>query len=85
MVAPPIRPGARKPTPNRTERRHQEITPAALRPAEAAVYLSISRVTLYRLVAAGGLPPPIKVGSISLWARADLDEWIQRKRGEVVP
>jgi predicted DNA-binding transcriptional regulator AlpA len=40
---------------------------------------------LYRLVAAGGLPPPIKVGSISLWARADLDEWIQRKRGEVVP
>ncbi len=45
---------------------------------EAAGMLSISRRTIYRLIAAGELPQPVKVGGSSRMARTDLDRYIDR-------
>ncbi|WP_380057437.1 helix-turn-helix transcriptional regulator [Falsihalocynthiibacter sp. SS001] len=36
----------------------------------------VSRSTVYRLIASGQFPKPIKVGSRSLWALEDVDQAI---------
>lgn len=38
--------------------------------------LSCSRATVYRMADSGRMPRPIKLGSLSRWRRADLEEWI---------
>jgi predicted DNA-binding transcriptional regulator AlpA len=48
--------------------------PRALRAPLAAAYLGgICLTTLHGLVAAGRLPPPVKLGGIAVWLREDLD------------
>lgn len=39
--------------------------------------LRISRATLYRMLAAGELPPPIKIGfTKNVWLRSDIDAFL---------
>lgn len=58
-----------------------------LRPAAAAVYIGLSRASLYRLERAGELPPRIILGAnASGWLRDDLDAFIAaRPRGARMP
>lgn len=47
-----------------------------IRPAEAARLLGISRSKTYALLASGGLPGAIRVGSSLRISRAALETWI---------
>lgn len=44
-----------------------------MRAEQAAAYLSISTSKFYEMVKADDMPPPVKVGSASLWDRLELD------------
>jgi prophage regulatory protein len=57
------------------------ITPALLRPNEAAAYLGISRRQLYNVQSENpDFPPKIKLTSKCVgFRRADLDAWIASK------
>ncbi|MGE0156171.1 MAG: helix-turn-helix transcriptional regulator [Geobacter sp.] len=41
----------------------KDIGDPVLRPRRACAYLDISRATLYRLIQAGKLPPPLKLST----------------------
>lgn len=45
---------------------------------EGATLLRCSKSKFYRLVKVGQLPPPLKIGRASLWARADVEALLQR-------
>lgn len=42
----------------------------------ATIYLGCSTRHVYRLVDAGRMPRPIKLGSLVRWPRAVIDQWI---------
>jgi predicted DNA-binding transcriptional regulator AlpA len=53
-----------------------------MRAEQAATYLGMSRASFLRLVEDGTMPPPIKVRSMTLWDRHDLDDAFEElKRG----
>lgn len=43
-----------------------------LRPCEVADFLKVSLPTLYRRVADGTLPKPMKLGHLSRWPRSEI-------------
>jgi excisionase family DNA binding protein len=48
-------------------------------PAEkVADLLGISKRTLWRLLSAGRLPEPVRLGSIVRWNKDELQEWIDK-------
>jgi len=56
--------------------------PRVLRAHLAAAYLGMSASSLHALVAAGDLPPPVRItGKIVVWLRDDLDGWLDRRAG----
>lgn len=57
------------------------IAPTALlRPAEAAEWLQVARVTLWRLSRSGALPKPIKIGRRAIaWRASDLHAWLAKQ------
>ncbi len=45
-------------------------------------YLPMSRASIWRRVAAGEFPAPVKLGKrITAWAVADVDAWLQARKG----
>lgn len=48
---------------------------------QAAEALAVSKRTLYRLIAEGRFPRPIKVGSVSRIRLRDVQEFIDRQQG----
>ena len=46
---------------------------------DASEYLSLSRITLHRLVQSGQMPS-YKVGKKRLFDKQELDEWMQTKK-----
>ena len=51
-----------------------------MRPAEAAVYLSLSRQRLAKLRLTGGGPAYSKLGRTIVYSPADLDAWLAANR-----
>ena len=41
--------------------------------------LGVKRTTIYKLIRAGGFPPPIKIGSASRWAESKIDAWVEKQ------
>lgn len=39
---------------------------------------SLSKASIYRLIAAGDFPAPVKMGSASGWFEDEIDAWMQR-------
>jgi prophage regulatory protein len=57
--------------------------PAQLIPLpEVLERLGISRPTLYRYVAAGTFPKPIKIGPMSRWLQSEVEDWIAERIAE---
>ncbi|MHB8258023.1 MAG: helix-turn-helix transcriptional regulator [Acidiferrobacterales bacterium] len=53
-------------------------TPGFFRPLAAAAYLGVSRATLYRMVQAGVLSPPVRLfPGVTGWPLATLDQVIE--------
>lgn len=52
-----------------------------LKAREVAEMLSISIPSLYRRMADGTIPPPIKLGTLSRWARSDILHAVDLARG----
>ena len=48
-----------------------------LRKARVANLLGVSLRQVDRLVAAGLIPPPVRLGRSVRWVRATLDEWVR--------
>jgi len=46
---------------------------------DASEYLSLSKITLHRLIQAGGIPS-YKVGKKRLFDKQELDKWMQSKK-----
>jgi predicted DNA-binding transcriptional regulator AlpA len=55
------------------------MMPAALRCADAAAYLGVSRGTLLRHG-----PAPVKIGGCKVWVRVSLDQWLDSKAAKNV-
>ncbi len=51
---------------------------------DACEYLSLSRITIHRLVQAGKIPS-YKVGKKRLFDKNELDRWMQTKKDKVKP
>ena len=52
---------------------------AVLIPAEeVAAMLGVSERTLWRLLSAGKLPQPVRIGRSTRWRAAEVREWIER-------
>lgn len=47
---------------------------------EACQVMGVSKATFYKLSKAGNAPKILKVGTRSLVAKADIDEWVERLR-----
>ena len=61
--------------------RKQPISPtppqsAMLTATGVAAMLVCSPRTVYRLVDAGRIPPPVKIGGMVRWPRESLEQWI---------
>jgi len=50
--------------------------------SDVAKQLGICTRTVHRLVAAGDLPPPVKVGRASRWFISDVNSYLERLRQE---
>ncbi|RZL05675.1 MAG: DNA-binding protein [Pedobacter sp.] len=59
-------------------RRYQQK--AMLNLEEAAIYLSLSKSTLYKHTSAGNIPYYKPNGKLILFSRSDLDNWLQSRR-----
>ncbi|MBN9093920.1 helix-turn-helix transcriptional regulator [Pandoraea pnomenusa] len=58
----------------------------ALSVKQVAAKLSLSRTTIYRMVAAGKLPKPfILYGNRTAWLEEDIDAWLAKPAGKTVP
>lgn len=57
----------------RKQKFETEYPPRGMRAERAAAYLGISTTTFYKMVGDETMPPPIKVGSASIWDRYELD------------
>lgn len=54
-------------------------SPAVLIPAEVfASMLGVSERTLWRLLSAGKVPEPLRIGRNARWRAAEVREWIER-------
>lgn len=54
-----------------------------LRPRETVTRTGYSRATLYRKVADGTFPKPVKLGPGAVgWVEAEIDEWISARIAE---
>jgi predicted DNA-binding transcriptional regulator AlpA len=56
-----------------------------LKLAEVLKITSISKPQVYRLIASGDFPPPVKVGTSSRWVESEVRVWMQARmaaRGE---
>jgi len=52
----------------------------ALRLKDIAALLKVSIPTIHRWRSSGYLPAPSKVGSIPIWDRAEIEQWIRSQR-----
>ena len=62
--------------------------PRAMRAEQSADYLSMSRSMFLKLVDEGKMPKPLKVGTMAMWDRYDIDhafEDLKRDNGEPKP
>src|ERR1700732_1817757 len=62
--------------------------PRAMRAEQSADYLSMSRSMFLKLVDEGKMPKPLKVGTMAMWDRYDIDhafEDLKRDKGEPKP
>lgn len=55
-----------------------------LRMRDVAYQLSMSEAWLYKLVAEGRFPPPVKIGQASRYRQSDVDAWVAALPSEAV-
>lgn len=63
-----------------------DVDPAArlLRIDEVCAHVGLSRTMIYKRMKQrpSPFPKPLKVGALSRWDRRDIDEWIDRLKGD---
>lgn len=53
-------------------------TPRLVNAEEVARLMDVSERTLWRLLSAGKVPPPVRIGRSTRWRLADIRSWIER-------
>ena len=53
-------------------------TPRLINAEEVARMMNVSERTLWRLLSAGKIPPPVRFGRSTRWRLADIRSWIER-------
>ena len=57
-----------------------EIKPKILKRRDVEKYVCLSCATIYKLMAEGSFPRPVKLGpQISAWRVSELNAWLERK------
>lgn len=56
-----------------------------LRMRDVSYQLSMSEAWIYRLIAAGQFPKPIKIGQASRYRQSDVDAWVADRLAERKP
>ena len=56
---------------------NNDMTQLLITAEEAAAALRVSERTLWRLLSAGKVPPPVRIGRNSRWRRAEIEGWIE--------
>jgi prophage regulatory protein len=55
------------------------VIPALMRVKEVARYVAMSPASVWRLVAKGEFPKPVKVGGATRWRTEQVVEWVQEQ------
>ena len=55
-----------------------DLLPLLIPAAEVAHLLNISKRTLWRLLSAGKLPAPVRLGNAVRWRRDEIEQWISQ-------
>ena len=66
-------------TQERAPRQGNGDEPLLLTVEQVAALVQLPRSTLYRLVAAGQFPPPVKLGRATRWHRPTLERWLDQQ------
>ncbi|GIW86426.1 MAG: hypothetical protein KatS3mg108_0750 [Isosphaeraceae bacterium] len=56
----------------------REKTAVLISADEVATMLGVSERTLWRLLSAGKLPEPVRIGRNTRWRAAEVRDWIER-------
>lgn len=56
----------------------RESTAVLIPAEEVALMLGVSERTLWRLLSAGKVPEPLRIGRNTRWRAAEVREWIER-------
>ena len=55
-----------------------DTTPVLINAEELARMMDVSERTLWRLLSAGKVPTPVRIGRNTRWRFAEIREWIER-------
>lgn len=55
-----------------------EVTTVLIPAGDVAAMLGVSERTLWRLLSAGKMPEPVRIGRSTRWRSAEVREWIER-------
>lgn len=55
-----------------------DTTPPLLTADDVAALLNVSERTLWRLLSAGKVPKPVRIGRSTRWRAEDVREWVQK-------
>ena len=55
-----------------------DASPMLINAEEVARLMDVSERTLWRLLSAGKVPPPVRIGRSTRWRLADVREWIEQ-------
>lgn len=63
--------------------KHQNVTDRLLRRPEVEALTGLARATIYRDMASGSFPRPIKLGRRAVaWPASVIDQWIEARKAE---
>ena len=64
-------------------RQHRSVTDRLLRRPEVEALTGLARATIYRDMASGSFPRPIKLGRRAVaWPESVIDKWIEARKAE---
>ena len=62
-----------------TDEQEMKVEPLLYSVKQLSAAINLTRTSIYSLIKKGAFPTPIKVGKRSLWARKEVEQWINKR------